>query len=86
VDAWTGQTHSQALVSRTAAALTANLIDYADLECLGGPRDTEFCTENADCPSGTCADRGIPTRVAVRSLDFTRGMCVKGTNAGRACD
>ena len=62
VDAWTHQTHSQALISRTAAALTANLIDYADAD----------------------AD-DIPTRIALRSFDFTRGVCTKGT-AGLVCD
>ncbi len=62
VDAWTGQTHSQALISRTAASLTANLIDYADAD----PGD-------------------VPTRIALRSFDFNRGVCAKGT-AGLVCD
>ncbi|MFH1107590.1 MAG: hypothetical protein V1790_00105 [Planctomycetota bacterium] len=85
VDAWTRQTHSQALISRTAAALTANLIDYADWECMGGPRDSQSCAKDGDCPGGTCQDRGIPTRVALRSFDFTQGVCTKGT-AGRVCN
>jgi len=62
VDAWTGQTHSQALISRTAAALTANLIDYADAD-------------------------DIPTRIALRSLDLTAGLCIAPpASVGRACD
>jgi hypothetical protein len=86
VDAWTRQTHSQALISRTAAALTANLIDYADWECKGGPRDSQSCAKDGDCQGGTCQDRGIPTRIALRSFDFTRGVCTKGPNTGRVCD
>ncbi len=61
IDPWTGQTHSQALISRTAAALTANFIDYADAD------------DN-------------PTRIALRSLDLEKGMCITGPNTGQACD
>ncbi len=62
MDPWTGQTHSQSLISRTAAALTANLIDYADAD-------------------------DIPTRIALRSLDLTTGLCIAPpANTGRACD
>jgi hypothetical protein len=86
LDVWTGQTRSQALVSRTAAALTANLIDYADLECLGGPREKESCSVAADCPGGTCEDRGIPSRVAIRSMNFVSGVCIIGPVTGNACE
>jgi len=60
-DVWTYQTHSQALISRTAAALTANFLDYSDGD-------------------------DVPTRIALRSFDFTRGVCAKGANTGRVCD
>jgi hypothetical protein len=60
VDAWTGQTHTQALISRTAASLTANFLDYADTD-------------------------DVPTRVALRSMDFAPGMCITGPNTGGAC-
>ncbi len=84
-DRVTDQLHRPNVITRTAAALTANMIDYVDLECAGGSRDLEPCAENADCPSGTCADRGIPTRIPLRSFDFIEGVCDKGSNLGRAC-
>ena len=62
VDRWTGQRRSQARLTRTAAALTANLLDFADAD-------------------------DFPTRIALRTFDFNRGMCEKGSGveAGHPC-
>ena len=84
-DRTTDQLHRPNVITRTAAALTANLIDYADRECQGGARDQLSCRVDSDCPSGTCQDRGIPTRIALRSFDFTEGVCTRGPNTGKAC-
>ncbi len=84
-DRTTDQLHRPNVITRTAAALTANLIDYADRECQGGARDQLSCRVDSDCPSGTCQDRGIPTRIALRSFDFTEGVCTRGANMGKAC-
>jgi hypothetical protein len=68
-DPVTGQTHREALLSRTAASLTANLLDYMD-----------FDDANADG-----VDENIPTRVALRSFDFSAMRCMGGTNVGGLC-
>ena len=62
VDRWTGQRRSQARLTRTAAALTANLLGFADAD-------------------------DFPTRIALRTFDFNRGMCEKGSGveAGHPC-
>jgi hypothetical protein len=86
VDPVTRQRRYATLLTRTAAALTANFIDYADLECMGGTRDQEWCSTNVDCPGGACQDRGIPTRIALRSFDFVQGVCTRGPNSGKACN
>lgn len=69
IDPWTHQSRREALVSRTAASLTANMLDYFDpLQCVGGINANFPCIDDTDCPSGTC--QNIPTRVAIRSFDF----------------
>ena len=96
VDAWTLQAHSANQLSRTAAALTANLIDFADgPECVGGAKADWPCATDADCPGASCG-KDLPTRVAVRSFDFedptTAGrpvpnarVCTGGAKPGQAC-
>jgi hypothetical protein len=65
-----------AKITRTAASLTANLLDYMDVgACLLGPNDGLPCRSNADCPSGSCPQDDMPTRVAVRYLTFDGGIC-----------
>ncbi len=51
----TRQTRRLSLISRTAASLTANMIDYMDF----------------DDDDGDGLDNNIPTRVALRSFDFS---------------
>jgi hypothetical protein len=83
----TGRRRSEALKSRTAASLTANLIDYMDLECRGGTKDGMECRIDADCGGGTCMDRGLPTRIAIRSLDINDRTCVNnGIGTGAVCN
>lgn len=69
-DRWTRLRRSEALVSRTAASLTANMIDFVDsdnspvqiavrnfdfsLRCNSGSNHNSPCTGSADCPGGTC--------------------------------
>ncbi len=69
-DRWTRQLRSEAMISRTAASLTANMIDFADADdvpsrvairdlefttkCLGGTNHYLPCSVDADCPSGAC--------------------------------
>lgn len=88
VDMGTGRrTRRLDLISRTAASLTANMIDYMDLECQGGPVEIDGmeCRVEADCDGGACLDRGIPTRIALRSFDFDERRCVD-SSVGTFCD
>ena len=90
LDAWTRQTRSQALVSRTAAALTANFLDYADADEI----PTRVPVRSLDLSTGLCL---LPVASAGRPCDMDadcgpaglcsppRGMCVKGSNTGRTC-
>lgn len=75
-DKVTNQRHRTNLITRTAAALTANMLDYVDLECQGGARDGQSCRTNTDCGGTPCVDRAIPTRVALRSFDFAHPVCI----------
>lgn len=92
LDAWTGQTRSQALVSRTAAALTANLIDYADAD----DNPTRIPLRSLDLSTGLCISPPLSVGF-VCEMDANcgnggiclppRGMCVRGENTkiGRVC-
>ena len=61
VDRILNQPHRLAMISRTAASLTANMIDYMDVDT-------------------------IPTRIALRSFDFSEGAtCVGGSHPGVPC-
>lgn len=89
-DPVTGLTHRQNLISRTAASLTANMIDYMDVDgvCGGGSRDGLPCVVDADCGGGVCSiDLNRPTRVPLRSFDFSEKVCVTdtGVSTGVAC-
>jgi hypothetical protein len=58
VDDRTEQSDREALISRTAASLTANMIDYMDYD--------------GNCAGSVCSpDLDIPTRVPLRSFDFS---------------
>ncbi len=61
----TGQTHRHSTLSRTAASLTANVIDFMDF----------------DEVDGDGIDHGLPTRVALRSFDFSNPATVGRTLA-----
>jgi len=69
----------QARATRTAASLTANLLDYMDNRvCVGGEFDGAGCANDRDCGGGSafCGPADAPTRVAIRSFDFGGGVCV----------
>ena len=69
-DRWTKQRRSEALIARTAASLTANMIDFADADnvptrvairdfefiakCKDGANQNRPCASDADCPGGSC--------------------------------
>jgi|GEM_PF-1897722 len=59
-DKWTRLPRSKSRLTRTAASLTANLLDFAD-------------------------DDDIPTRVAIRMMDFEMGICQSGAQVGKVC-
>ncbi len=59
-DVVTNQPHRLNAITRTAAALTANMIDFKDF----------------DDPNGDGIDDFIPTRIALRSFDFTHRVCM----------
>ncbi len=74
IDDRTEQSVREALISRTAASLTANMIDYMDFDgrCVGGPDTGAECVIGADCSSLVCSpDLNIPTRVPLRTFDFS---------------
>jgi hypothetical protein len=79
VDLMTRQRHSLSMISRTAASLTANLIDYMDF----------------DDSDGDGVDDNTPTPIALRSFDFDDPgpvggrlgwLCQGGVNNGQPCD
>jgi hypothetical protein len=69
-DRWTKQRRSEALIARTAASLTANMIDFADADnvptrvpirdfefiakCKDGANQNSPCASDTDCPGGSC--------------------------------
>ncbi|MGB2987972.1 MAG: hypothetical protein WBE26_19055, partial [Phycisphaerae bacterium] len=72
VDAVSRQSRRESLISRTAASLTANMLDYMDDEwqCISGSNNGEPCSSDNDCPNGVC-------RLVER--------CVGGGNNGLRC-
>ncbi len=71
----TGLTHREHLLTRTAASLTANMIDYMDCD---GP----------GCAAVPPVDSFIPTRVALRRMDLQnvgRSACQGGPYNGYFC-
>lgn len=71
-DSWTGQRHSQALLSRTAASLTANFFDFAD----GDDSPTRIALRSFDFNRGRCyqgANDGLP---CVSATDCLGGQCI----------
>jgi len=88
VDAVTLEPRRLAKIARTAASLTANMIDYMDDRvCEGGDRHGYSCgTGGNGCPSGTCGEVDTPTRIAIRSFDFKgQRVCMGGSNNGDPC-
>lgn len=94
VDRVLGQSRRDALISRTAASLTANMLDYMDRgECLSGAKLGQPCDTDGECGGGVCRD--IPTRIALRSFDFAgtsapgivapRRECSSGPVGGQTC-
>ena len=94
VDRVLGQSRRDALISRTAASLTANMLDYMDRgECLSGSKLGQPCDTDGECGGGVCRD--IPTRIALRSFDFAgtpapgivapRRECSSGPSGGQTC-
>ncbi len=91
VDVWTGQTRSQARISRTAAALTANMIDYADADDV----PTRISLRMLDLDPGMCSSGPNIGRTCEMNSDCgtvgrcypPKGMCAKGnlTSIGRTC-
>ncbi len=82
-DSMTRQTHRSMLISRTAASLTANMIDYMDSPtCVGGSSEGDVCVYDSDCPGSRCSD--TPTRVALRWFDFSK-ICEGGSDDGARC-
>ncbi|MDO8630915.1 MAG: hypothetical protein Q7R41_10520, partial [Phycisphaerales bacterium] len=69
-DRWTRQRRSEALIARTAASLTANMIDFVDADnvptrvairdfefiakCKDGTNQNRPCASDTDCPVGSC--------------------------------
>jgi len=88
-DSLTQLSRREHLLFRTAASLTANMIDYADLECASGANRGLSCQTDADCGgapgSGACADLAIPTRIKMRMFDFTFNTCYGGPDDGVTC-